>query len=107
MTTKEETSKQASLLWRRWEKGFGEVDLQNMLGVFEENDFIVDEILCKGTPRPDIFEGTLRIKPESLDHATNVLRRMPDCRLDRLEVFPFGIINPEWFVTKFRMTPGG
>lgn len=97
--------KESAQLWKRWQKGFAEADLDNLLAVFQKNDFHVDQILCKGTPRPDVFEGTIRVAPELLDHATNVLRKMPDCRLDHLEIFPYGIINPEWFVAKFRMTP--
>ena len=44
--------------------------------------------------------------PDSLDHFTNVLLKMPEARLNHLEFFPYGIVDPEWFMAKFEFIPG-
>lgn len=66
----------------------------------KKNGLIIDQVLVKGKPRPDlvIINGT--VDPNFWGKF-----REFGTEFNRFEVFPYGIINPEGF--RFRATMGG
>ncbi|MEM7305387.1 MAG: hypothetical protein AAF682_01890 [Planctomycetota bacterium] len=99
-------SRGSQLLWDRWQKRFDQKHLDTVLSTLKKNDFVIEKVFCKGEPAPDLFEGHVRVSPESLDHFTNVIQKLPGSNVAHLEFFPYGIIDPEWFMAKFSLTPG-
>lgn len=59
------------------------------------NSAIKNGILIKGTPWPDIIQGSLTVKTASAGSALNNLLKIPGAKYTSLELFPIGIPFPD------------
>ena len=56
---------------------------------------IKNGILIKGTPWPDIIQGSLTVKTSAAGGALNNLLKIPGAKYTSLELFPIGIPFPD------------
>ncbi len=103
-TTTAARSGSAQMLEQRFGKHtqLSQDQINQILGALKEKDLEVLHVLTKGIPAVDTVSGTVRVKPEAL---AGLISKLVSVNSLGIEIFPFGIINPEVLVN-FRTLEG-
>jgi hypothetical protein len=81
---------------------FSNKELKDILGVIRDDGSVkLDDWFVVGIPAPDVdgIGGSFTVKPAAMRGVIERLLRNPKIKL---EIFPYGIVNPDRFRVDFR-----
>lgn len=79
-------------------------EIDHLVSLLDREGIQVEDIYCKGTPRPDAISVRAAVAPGAVGGLTTDILRLRDLRARGIEYFPKGIPWPELLDARFEFS---
>lgn len=104
MSTKVDLRGSVKLLQERWGTPISNEEIERLVSILDRDGIQVEDILCKGTPRPDVISVKASVSAGTVGDLTTDILRFRDLRARGIVYFPKGIPWPELLEANFEFT---